>query len=404
MVPKDRLSEIRTNIQTVLSLPLDDVPAIDYTVCLAFSNVWHKDQDSVWGYLVGPPGSGKSLLQDCLSTWKKALFVDELTENSLASGARDDDGNDVSLLPHLHRRVLCIRDFSTIINANPTTQAKILSSLRCVYDGKFAKASGKEGLAAYESKFGISACVTPAIDQFLAEQQQLGERFVIMRIQRTGPGGYKARMGRLRHIRSRMADKTAWKQRLQEATGVCLEDARVALGQVPPSSVAIPEEYGDRLDAMSDVVCRLRTSMVNGMPTDPEFGSRFVQELVNLVLTRAVLSGRKTIDESDVLFARRIAHDTLPGHIAKIFSDLYTTSLNPGRWVSIDQMCSRGVNLPAGPVNDALKQWLFCGLVHRNPENPRFYRLSDDTLEEANIAGIVAVPKKQKAPHDRSKA
>lgn len=384
------LEAIRASLQGVLALPEDDLPVIDYAVTLAFANVWHRDQDSVWGYIVGPPGGGKTLIQSTLEGWTKTFFVDELTENSLASGSRSEDGEDLSLLPKLHRQTLCIRDFSTVMSMNPVSQAKVLSALRCCFDGSYAKASGKEGLATYESKFGILACVTPEIDGFLAEQQRLGERFVMLRIQRKGAHRYKDRISRLRHIRSRMANKTAWVSGLKKIVSENLSDALIHLKGRAPHTIEVPDKIGTPLDAIADLVCQLRTAPANGSPTAPEAGNRLVQELVNLCLTRAALSGRSYLDSDDLHFARRVAHDTLPAYVLKVFSDLLEVSYSRS-YVTADVISTRGYTIPMQTVHNCLIQWYHSGLVSRSDQG-NGYRLTHDGLEEANLAEIVLPP------------
>jgi len=387
----DYLHAIRESLQSVLALPSDDVPVIDYAVCLAFSNVWHEDQDSVWGYIVGPPGGGKTLIQSTLETWSKTMFIDELTENSLASGAKTEDGEDVSLLPKLDHKTLCIRDFSTVMSMNPVSQAKILSALRCCFDGSYAKASGKEGLAAYDAKFGILACVTPEIDHFLAQQQRLGERFILLRIQRTGMYRYKDRLARLKHVRLKMANKKKWVSELKQTVQANLSDAHIHLRSTPPHTIKIHDDIGLRLDALADLVCQLRTAPVDGTPSSPEAGNRLVQELVNLVRTRAALSGRAFLNNDDLDLARRVSHDTLPGYALKIFKDLLTVSYNSQGYVSADQICERGHKVPMQVVHNCLLQWRHTGLVSLSPQG-HSYRLTPDGIEEARLANLTSLP------------
>jgi hypothetical protein len=399
-VAEDYLTAIRESLQSVLALSADDVPVVDYAVCLSFANVWHEDQDSVWGYIVGPPGGGKTLIQSTLERWSKTIYIDELTENSLASGAKTEDGEDISLLPKLHGKTLCVRDFSTVMSMNPVSQAKILSALRCCFDGSYAKASGKEGLAAYEAKFGILACVTPEIDHFLAQQQRLGERFILLRIQRSGMYRYRDRLRRLRHVRMKMANKKKWVSDLKAVVESNLSQAHLHLKSRAPHTIEIPEKIGLALDAVADLVCQLRTAPIDGTPTSPEAGNRLVQELVNVVRTRAALSGRAYLNTDDLQLARRIAHDTLPSYALKIFSDLLSTSLGgPSRFVSQDQLSERGHKVPMQVVHNCLLQWRASGLVTLSSQGHR-YRLTTDGLEEACIANLTGLSEAQISPPD----
>jgi hypothetical protein len=107
-------------------------------------------------------------------------------------------------------------------------------------------------------------------------------------------------------------------------------------------------------------------------------------------LTRAALSGRSYLDSDDLHFARRVARDTLPAYVLKVFSDLLEVSYSRS-YVTADVISTRGYTIPMQTVHNCLIQWYHSGLVSRSDQG-NGYRLTHDGLEEANLAEIVLPP------------
>ena len=386
-VPAGNLTQVRDALQDILGLSDDDALAIDYMTTLAIANTWHKDPEPVWGYLVGPPGSAKTEILRTLDGWKYSKSVDELTENALASGANDENGEDHSLLPQLNGKLFVIKDFTTVMGANDRVVEKVLSVLRAAYDGSYSKASAKEGQRSYTCKFGMLAAVTPVIDQFLSSTQKLGERFVLLRLQRNGTGSRRDRTRQLRHVRSRMENKAQWRASLRLTVQTILSSIRETNRLIDPSTILVSETYGERLDNIADLVCRLRTTSFKGQTTEAEAGSRLVQQLTNLAKARAMCDQRSTVNEEDLNFVARIAEDTMPRPVHNLFALLYKSGC-ANRHVTADQLSS-WTSTPVDYIHEMLRQYHFLGIAEQQlSNNKRAWKLSSDTLEQAHIAAL----------------
>jgi hypothetical protein len=140
--------------------------------------------DPVWIFLVGKSGDAKSVFIMSISSWKEVVAVSSMTPASLISGYGMTSGQDFSLLPKLNNKILAIKDFTTILNGNPLHKDEISSILRDAYDGKATRSVGT-GLRTVESKFGMIAGVTPAIELFIENQTAFGERCLKHKIQET---------------------------------------------------------------------------------------------------------------------------------------------------------------------------------------------------------------------------
>jgi hypothetical protein len=136
------------------------------------------DGDPIWLYIVGDSGSGKSEVIMSLKDDPGILAISSLTPHTLISGANFTAGNDPSLIPELDGKILTVKDFTTILEMNPTQRAEIVSILRDAYDGECSKPFGNAVRRVYISKFGVIAGVTGVIEIFSEGMTALGERFI----------------------------------------------------------------------------------------------------------------------------------------------------------------------------------------------------------------------------------
>jgi len=138
---------------------------------------------SVWLFLVGPSGSGKSEILMSLGSTPEVESISSLTPHVLISGFARDDGKDPSLVARVNNRDVCIKDFTTLTGMNITSQQEIISTLRDCFDGNCSKPFGNGEDKKYKSKFGIIAGVTGIIDFFSENLTALGERFIRFDVQ-----------------------------------------------------------------------------------------------------------------------------------------------------------------------------------------------------------------------------
>lgn len=136
------------------------------------------DRSPVWLLLVGPSGGGKTLL-----AWKpfQGMIshihnIDQITPRTFITGLKT--GQD--LLPLLHRKLVLIKDMTSILSMRSEQAAEVFSQLRQIYDGEFtANFGGDKPSKTYRSVFDIIACTTPdAAVRIRNFNAQLGERFI----------------------------------------------------------------------------------------------------------------------------------------------------------------------------------------------------------------------------------
>lgn len=370
------LQDIRASIQSALRLTRDDLFAVDYLVSLIVSNTRGADPEPVWGMLIGPPGSAKTELLRVLNGWTHAVCVDELSVNALASGYEDEDGRNPSLLPLLHNKILVIKDFTTVIKSPPAVRDKIMGSLRSAFDDTYGKADGRSGLNTYDCKFGLMAAVTPVIDEFFEEDQQLGQRFVGLRIARE-PRSASVRRQSLLHVIRSTKGKAAWRASLRNVTQTNINAIRERLSHLPDghasSPIELTETDAEFLAAVADSTVQVRTTpLTKGTPVESEFAGRLIQQLKNLAECHAFADGRTALSQSDYSLVLRVAQDTLPRDHFRLIRGLYRASGPSSRILTADQLADWS-NVPLPTAAPILRQFLYLGLIE-NPQ-PRRYRL-----------------------------
>jgi len=388
----DRLAGAKDAIQKTLRLPSRDATVIDFVLSLAVVNTWFADVEPVWGFVVGPPGSAKTEVLRTLEGWEYAHFVDELTENALASGFESDDGEDPSLLPKLNGRILILRDFSSLTGTHRDTLTKVLGVLRAAYDGSYTKAGGMSGIKSYTSKFGVIIATTPVFDTVLSANQQLGERFVTFRMMRGEPS-LEDRMLFLEHVQTRMDKKTAWRATLRETIQGALSAIRLYTKEIKPSSISLSPAHRLVLRMMADMVCRLRTRPHGDTPAEAEVASRFVQQLTNMVLARAACCGRMASNDEDIAFARRLACDSLPDPAYRIMDAFYRKDIFIGHRIT-DLV--RTARLSMDIVSSLVHQYHYLHLVSAvEGHGSTSYCLEDETIEQVAATGLFNPPERK---------
>lgn len=156
----------------------------DINIDLLFATIIANrlEGDPIWLFFVAPPGGAKTELILSVSTAPLTYTTTQLTPHSLVSGMPSTSrGGDPSLIPKLNNKVLLVKDFTTIMDMPAINRDEVFGILRDAYDGKTEKIFGNGITRKYNSKFGLIAGVTPAIDKFSDNHTSLGERFLKFR-------------------------------------------------------------------------------------------------------------------------------------------------------------------------------------------------------------------------------
>ena len=253
------------------------------------------DEKPVWLYLVGPPSSGKTeMVETCVKS-SETYFVSWMKPAALISGK----GKKESLLPKLDGKVLVITDFTAMLNMRYNDLMEVLGRLRVGYDGKVSAAFGTGGVSC-ESKFGLIACVTNAIDRHLGLVADLGERFLTYRL----PHVSKFEESKM----SMMAMSTEGISEKEEN----LSEAALQVLERSPSPATISEYDKLRIMKIAQVVAQARCMIVRDRVTrepelpSPELAMRISTQLANLAIGIAMVREKKKVTKEEIKLVQKV--------------------------------------------------------------------------------------------------
>jgi len=180
-----------TSLQDVLKayqnwLYLEDTGDVEVALAAVVAN--RSSGDPVWLLIVSPPGGGKTECIMPLTALGDVFMAGTLTEASLLSGTATKDIADSAtggILRQVGEQgIILVKDFSGLLSLNRDTRGGVLSALREIYDGEWARPVGTDGgrVLKWKGKCGFIGGATAAIDGYHATMAALGERFVLYRL------------------------------------------------------------------------------------------------------------------------------------------------------------------------------------------------------------------------------
>ena len=350
-------------------LHLSDPEVVD--VVLVASIAVSIPGDPLWLMLIGPPGSIKTETLRGLSG-KKVHSLDQLTPHTLITGLKSEDA--IDLLPLLDGKLLVVKDFSAILSDERNLN-QILADFRGAYDGYLEKGFGSGvGVKRYESRFGLIAASTGAIDRYWSVAQQLGDRMLKFRV-RTDKRKAEAK-----------AFKSAGQEKEMRAT---INRAMSALMGRLESNLKVPEiprAIEARIEKLAGFAALFRSEVMRdrmhhiiGVP-DSEVGTRLAKQFKKLALSLAVVREHGEVKETEYDTLRRVAMDTVPSkrmRIVKALPELERVGGGEdGEKIVYPKSSEVGqhVRLPTTTTTEELEDLWGLGILERHGVEEREYR------------------------------
>jgi len=321
------LQVVRDAYDEYMQYEKEDKALAEYLLCIVIANMFPGE--TVWGYVVGPPGSGKTEGVRPYSGSEHIFSIDDLSPSAMASHYKDPEAPDAdhALIPKLDQKTLIIKDFTTMLSSSNETIEAVMGQFRSAYDGTFDRATGV-GYKGYRSKFGVIICTTGEMDARASRHQKLGERFLCFRIQRGRMWTPLAhRIDRHRKVLDAAISKEEWRAKLRDVVQPILTKLKAVtkvFTKLPP--IQRPEEMLTRVLMLGDLLARCRSQPIYGHPTEPEDANRLNQQLAGIATARAFLDGRDTWNEEDYQLLLRIGTDTFPPPILAVLYHLYKST------------------------------------------------------------------------------
>lgn len=305
------LEEVKEVFHKWLYIEQGEDMVIDVVLASVVANRF--DGDPVWLFLIAPPGGMKTEVLRALTDYREIYTLSRLTPQTLISGLKVKEGQpDPSLLPRLNGKVLVIKDFTAILGLRRESRQEIFSQLRDAYDGEASDGFGSGVVTKrYKSKFGLLAGVTPAIDRYYSVNQDLGERFLKLRLTSTKPGERVERAARNRGKLAKLI-RPKLKKAMHSFLDACTLDEEM--------TIEIPEERLKTVIDLSNLLATLRSSVSRSGPRNmdidyipvPEIGTRLVGQFTKVGSALAGIRRKSQLGDQELNLLRRIARDTLP--------------------------------------------------------------------------------------------
>ncbi|MGH2628377.1 MAG: hypothetical protein ACRDHY_17195 [Anaerolineales bacterium] len=304
MPKKLSIGTVITTVEQWLMLP--DVDVVRVVLAAVIAN--RLAGDSLWLFVIAPPGGGKTELLNALGGAPDIYPLSDLTPQTFLSGKQGD--SDASLLPKLSDTILILKDFTTVLTMHRDARQQVLAQLREIYDGSYIKAFGTGKILRWQGKVGFIAGVTPVIDHHHAVSQVLGERFIQFRLA-AGDGKAIARSamrhrGREREMRAALRDIFA-----------AFLAARTAPDLHP---VEIPEAVEDAIADLAVLVVRARSGIIRDafstreieLVPEPEAPTRLAKQLATFAVSVALVEDAATVTPGHLALVARLALDCIP--------------------------------------------------------------------------------------------
>jgi hypothetical protein len=288
---------------------IDDDAFIDYALALAIANKF--DASPLWGFLVGPPSSLKTVMLESLHKCSWTSHISTITPKTFISGWNDKRGKNGSLLYRLDKKVLVVKEFSSILQMRPDWRTSVFNDLREIYDGHLSKGYGTGDVVEWYGKMGLIAAVTPEIERHTAVNMDLGERFLYYRMSVADPRKIAAKA---RGNAMRAAGK-------KKQLSVAVLDFLSLFEDISDNpEIYVSDDVGLKLDALSVFCVKARTnvgrdrydrSKIDVQPETEGVG-RLSGQFSVLAQALAVVHGVADIDDVIYTIIKHVGRDLVP--------------------------------------------------------------------------------------------
>lgn len=334
-----------------------DLDAIHLT--LAAAAAIRLDGDPVWAMLVSGPGNAKTETVASLRGSGAHVVSTIASEGALLSGtSKGERAADASggLLRQIGETgVLVLKDFTSILSLSPNARPQVLAAFREIYDGHWTRIIGADGgrTLEWQGRIALIAAVTTAWDKHHTVVSEMGDRFVLLRIDST-----ENRLTSGRRAIANTGSEKAMRTELAAAVNAVLDN-------VDSQISGLDNQEGETLLRAANLVTLARTAVWRdnqGNVIDahsPEMPTRFAKQLAQVVLGGVAIGMER---EAAMRLAIRCARDSITPLRLAILQDI---AENPN---STPSQVRKRIDKPHNTTDRELQALHMLGLVRLNEE------------------------------------
>lgn len=334
------------------------IMALQYSYAIYLATQW--DDDPLWGFLVGVPGSGKTEILCSIDGCPEAIYYSSIQSKGLVSGFQANP--DPSLIPEMIGRCSIFKDFTELLDGNEEARDETYGVLRGWYDGHVKRKFGNGVEREYYGRGNVIGGVTNIIHAH--NNSTLGERFI--KFQMPKPKRAVARQIVMRAILN-TAQEEKKNTDLRAAANAFLN--RNVPAMVPAE--VIPMKYMVRIAALADLVSFMRAKVdwsgygyekeLSHRP-EAELPTRLGKQLTKLAMSNAVVLGKKKVDEDVFKLVERVAFNTAHGFHLDIVQAAMT--MNEGKNLMIEDLVE-GAKMPKETLKKRLDDLVELSLMNK---------------------------------------
>jgi hypothetical protein len=306
------------------------------TVMLAVAISTDLKGDQLWLRVIGPPGSGKTTLAECMSVAREWVYAKSMFTgfHSGFTGGVGGAKKDASLIPVINGKTFVIKEGDNLLTA--PNRDRILSELRDLYDGTSRSAYRNRVARDYEDvKTTIIVCGTDTLRGL--NRSSLGDRFLDCEIfgeQEADPYLDRALNNTFDRVTSSLRDTPAGTEQLGEdkmlflkrATYGYLKYMKENLRSLPIPKC--PEKYHAQIKALGQFLGNVRarghrSDHEQGYRPRAELATRLVSQFAKLAICIALVLGKEAIDDEVIALLRKVVIDTATSYHLEIVQLLY---------------------------------------------------------------------------------
>jgi len=344
-------------------LYLKDDQIIDIVAGAVIANQF-EGPDSFNLDIVGPASSTKTEILRSLNKHKLIYTASTLTPQTLISGMKSSSASLLTRLKEEGKKILIVKDLTTILEMRSESRQEILSQIREVADGYCSKDFGTGRRVSWEGKLGFICGVTPLIDQHHGHNQMLGERFLFCRVTNDDPYAMakKAKQKTGKEIKMREELSQTMNQFLEQFEGAKIKDIDILV------------DTDEKLTNLACFLAQGRTGVsrdrytrtIEYMP-EPEGTARISKQLWVLGAGIATVQGKKVLDEDVYRILRRVVENSLPRHRGIILRRLWESMITSEDW-AVTKTIGEMVQTPTDTTKRYLEDLWVCNLLDRRIE------------------------------------
>lgn len=266
----------------------------EYECILCFAASDKYVTNPPWLCTIAPPSNSKSFYYKALNHASISLFVDDMTENSMAAGTASADQEVNSLLDDAEGLNLIMNDMSSIFSQRCEKVRKWLGTLTTSFGGDFAKHSPGSGVVQHNTHITIMMAMTyQSYKQHIKYINDTGNRFFFL---------FMSRPEYTRYSTEQQFDYEAFKL---QSCGLVADSL-----QLPLPTIA--KEVDDYLYEVAHKIIVLRNIAYASSWNGVEGDGRLYQQLQNLCKSRARLHNRMEVLKEDVDFFLKLLWNSVP--------------------------------------------------------------------------------------------